>query len=206
MRPSQLSAFSSFLRYCIRYYYHRFCFFLGHTVLSQTKTRLYFSYHYSPHLDPTAYKRYEPPLLSDTETGKHTWDIAKVPNVDCLDTCALEFIVYDLDGILQGDFYSHPFVISATGEAPQTADKSAPGNYRIFTCSIFYFFFSCFFLLFAAPTQVLVHGANVIFALCNFCSGGWFQPECSNAQRSSHSDPERRERRAAPGNHWQCQY
>ncbi|KAK5821938.1 hypothetical protein F5H01DRAFT_377778 [Linnemannia elongata] len=76
--------------------------------------------------DPTAYKRYEPPLLSDTETGKHTWDIAKVPNVDCLDTCALEFIVYDLDGILQGDFYSHPFVISATGEAPQTADKSAP--------------------------------------------------------------------------------
>ncbi|OAQ30614.1 hypothetical protein K457DRAFT_124966 [Linnemannia elongata AG-77] len=76
--------------------------------------------------DPTAYKRYEPPLLSDTETGKHTWDIAKVPNVDCLDTCALEFIVYDLDGILQGDFYSHPFVISATGEAPQTTDKSAP--------------------------------------------------------------------------------
>ncbi|KAF9141811.1 hypothetical protein BG015_001164, partial [Linnemannia schmuckeri] len=77
-----------------------------------------------------AYKRFEPPLVSDTQTGKHTWDISKVPNVDCLDTCALEFIVTDEVGNLQGDFYSHPFLISATGEAPETAavvvDKSAP--------------------------------------------------------------------------------
>ncbi|KAF9550712.1 hypothetical protein EC957_012029 [Mortierella hygrophila] len=80
--------------------------------------------------DPKAYKRYEPPLVSDTETGKHTWDIAKIPNVDCLDTCALEFIVSDRSGIPQGDFYSHPFFISATGEAlgsaAVVADKSAP--------------------------------------------------------------------------------
>ncbi|KAK3829473.1 MAG: hypothetical protein JOS17DRAFT_817926 [Linnemannia elongata] len=80
--------------------------------------------------DYQAYRRYEPPLLSDTETGKHTWDIAKVPNVDCEATCALEFIVSDRDGIPQGNFYSHPFVISTTGEAPETAavvtDKSAP--------------------------------------------------------------------------------
>ncbi|KAG9069143.1 hypothetical protein KI688_010038 [Linnemannia hyalina] len=79
--------------------------------------------------DPKAYKRYEPPLLSDTEAGKHTWDIAKIPNVDCLDTCALEFIVSNRSGI-QGDFYSHPFLISTTGKAPESAtvvaDKSAP--------------------------------------------------------------------------------
>lgn len=162
---------------------------------------------FSP-LDPTAYKRFEPPLLSDTETGKHTWDIAKVPNVDCLETCALEFIVSDRDGIPQGNFYSHPFGITATGEPPQTAavvtDKSAPGTYRIFSCSLF---FSFLFFLYAVP-QGLVHGADVfVYLLCivQLCSGAGFQPECSNTQRSNHSDPERRERRAVPRNHRQCQ-
>jgi hypothetical protein len=46
------------------------------------------------------------------------------------------FVVTDQDGTAKGDFYSHPFLISKTGEAPETnaavADKSAPGNYCVF--------------------------------------------------------------------------
>ncbi|KAF9930726.1 hypothetical protein FBU30_000104 [Linnemannia zychae] len=82
--------------------------------------------------DYTAYKRLAT-LGTNVELGKHTLDIPKVPDVNCLDTCAIEFVVTDEDGNVKedpNDFYSHSFTISSTGEAgpasAAVADKSSP--------------------------------------------------------------------------------
>lgn len=88
--------------------------------------------------DPKAYQRYEPALVTNIETGKHKLNVPKVPNIDCLQTCALVFVVNDENGNPQGDFYSHPFLISETGELPESAaaiaDKSAPGKSLRYCC------------------------------------------------------------------------
>ncbi|KAF9904031.1 hypothetical protein EC991_003129 [Linnemannia zychae] len=79
--------------------------------------------------NPAAYDRLVT-LATKYRLGDHTLDIPQVPDVDCLDTCAIEFLVLEKDGKTpKKDYYSHVFSITATGEAPASAavaDKSAP--------------------------------------------------------------------------------
>ncbi|KAF9127072.1 hypothetical protein BGW39_006111 [Mortierella sp. 14UC] len=80
--------------------------------------------------DPAAYKRLET-LATNVRLGDHTLDIPKVSEADCLDTCAIEFVVHNKDGkTVKGDHYSHVFSITTSGEAlpasAAVADKSAP--------------------------------------------------------------------------------
>ncbi|KAG0257410.1 hypothetical protein BGZ95_005243 [Linnemannia exigua] len=82
--------------------------------------------------DPAAYKRLKT-LGTKVRLGDHTLDIPEVEDWDCLGTCAIEWVVLgEDDKANKGDFYSHVFSITATGEAPPTAsteavaDNSAP--------------------------------------------------------------------------------
>ncbi|KAG0050257.1 hypothetical protein BGZ83_004966 [Gryganskiella cystojenkinii] len=84
--------------------------------------------------DPIAYKRLAT-LGKNVTLGEHSLTLPEVPNVTCGSQCALEFEVEKtLSNGLRGDYYSHPFTISVTGDtvvkaaagAATTADKSAP--------------------------------------------------------------------------------
>ncbi|KAG0378413.1 hypothetical protein BGX24_003906 [Mortierella sp. AD032] len=81
--------------------------------------------------NPAAYKRIKA-LGTKVRLGDHTLDIPEVSDWDCLDTCAIEWVVIGEDGTTtKGDHYSHVFSITATGEAPPVsnttvADNSAP--------------------------------------------------------------------------------
>ncbi|KAF9183227.1 hypothetical protein BGZ50_004381 [Haplosporangium sp. Z 11] len=107
--------------------------------------------------DPKAYKRLVT-LEENVILGSHKLTIPSVPDVNCGNTCAIQFMV-DGGGF---DYYSHSFTISGTGApssipspspaAVATTDKSGPGKYSSF------------------PVDVLTDG--LIFASQGSTSGG----------------------------------
>ncbi|KAF9356751.1 hypothetical protein BGX26_004813 [Mortierella sp. AD094] len=70
------------------------------------------------------YTAYQPILLlgANIVLGIHKLPIAKVPNVSCGSSCALQFLIKDGPG--KGYYYTHNFTIAAPGAAPATTTGS----------------------------------------------------------------------------------
>ncbi|KAF9109897.1 hypothetical protein BGX27_007019 [Mortierella sp. AM989] len=71
--------------------------------------------------DYKAYKRIKT-LGEGIVLGSHKLDIPKVPNVDCMSSCAIEIWIGSGQG--KGDFYSHNFTIAIHGATSNSADKA----------------------------------------------------------------------------------
>ncbi|KAG0266464.1 hypothetical protein BG011_002254 [Mortierella polycephala] len=86
--------------------------------------------------EPMAYKRLNT-LGENVVLGSHRLIIPSVPDVNCGNTCAIEFLIVDK----KLDYYSHNFTISDTGAPPSvpspspaavvTTDKAGPGKWPL---------------------------------------------------------------------------
>ncbi|GJJ70370.1 hypothetical protein EMPS_02719 [Entomortierella parvispora] len=89
--------------------------------------------------DSTAYKRLatlgENVVLGDHDgIHSHNLVIAKVPEVACGSQCAIEFeIASQIANKQRGDYYSHPFTISATGDTVAKGTAAAAGGSAVVT-------------------------------------------------------------------------